>query len=425
MLGSLDYDPLGSLNERRLRAVAIFGIFYILLLLLIHLQHAHSVTADVDTRGACLSCRGQRRIINGIELIHQFPPEERDALAQDGAATMDSVGLLERIEKSSTRLLGFVLAAPPLWKGEAKGLVLFVHGCGRSARDFWDAGPGCTICHGLPEEKKMVSETLHAKYIAVAVSSPSRGSECWDTQTAAHRDLVSKAIEEWKNEVSLGRDIPLFAYGLSSGAIFATSLPRTSNITALAAQASEGAPIGETLSQLQEDHADIPPLVLVTSERDSLKGQKESEKNRRILRNNVVQTRTLKIRSRPIDPHFFSTRIQGFPKNTSERLVSILEVNGFMDSQGYLTKDPRSSAWRPVVLKKLPTLGPLDDRSPIVEELNVAWAAREANADFMPDILRFFDEARIQRWGLNDSQHFGPTRRYHRPWFTSRLRLKS
>jgi len=51
------------------------------------------------------------------------------------------------------------------------GLMLFCHGCVHRATDFYDAGPGCPSCIGLPVERTLVAAALARGFVTVAVSS--------------------------------------------------------------------------------------------------------------------------------------------------------------------------------------------------------------------------------------------------------------
>jgi len=419
------YEALwpAALRDARLRALAFLGVGFGLVLVFIQFQPRDEPGVDIDVRHACKTCRGQVRTIHGMEIIHQFPPGAGDVerVEPDAAAQSKQVSLVDRIEEVSSRISDWIFGKRALWAGETMGVIVFANGCGRSARDFWDSGPGCINCHGLPEEKRMIQSALDHGYTAIAISSPGRGRACWDTQRWDHTEKVAGAVRQWVNDHRLDRDIPFFAYGISSGASFVQLLPRSMNITAIATQ---GAAIHSALELSNTLGSSYPSMAFLQTEQDSDKGREDAE-GVRLLRKNHISVRTFNQNAQPVDPHFFSHRIDGFEEKVSEELVRILEKSGFIDSQGFLTKDPRKSLWRTVVWKEMPTLVEQDtlvpDRSPIVEELNVAWAAREANADYMPQILQFFTEAINASRGDAPGKKYGVRRRLVSPRFSFRL----
>ena len=120
--------------------------------------------------------------------------------------------------------------------------MLFCHGCVHRATDFYDAGPGCPKCIGLPVERTLVAAALARGFVTVAVSSegtsppplptvaPTRvptvqslppslsgagRSFCW----APDRDLprVRAALSHVRAARGLPPALPLVVLGASSG----------------------------------------------------------------------------------------------------------------------------------------------------------------------------------------------------------------
>ena len=91
------------------------------------------------------------------------------------------------------------------------GVLLAMHGCGHSARDFWTSSETCPGCYGLPIGLTTTKEALSRGYVFASFSS-SGPNGCW----SKYADLM--ALHEVMDllRIKFPR-LPLYLYGVSSG----------------------------------------------------------------------------------------------------------------------------------------------------------------------------------------------------------------
>ena len=99
----------------------------------------------------------------------------------------------------------------------------------------------------------------------------------------------------------------------------------------------------------------------------------------------------------PLEENFFSDRISNLSPAVSSALVATLQECNLLDESKYLLQDPRVTDWR-VCLQRNDSLWMSiaatqdsleSDRSPISEELNVAYAMHELTANPISDMINF------------------------------------
>jgi hypothetical protein len=282
-----------------------------------------------------------------------------------------------------------------VWQAPDKvdGILFLAHGCNHNAQDFWEKSEGCPSCIGLPEETKMVNFALENNYFVVAVSSLER---CWDIPQDSLRVLEVIRVIRKTHKLS---DVPLFAIGVSSGGAFVARLPLFApQVAAVAIQIMAARPASLLLEMPL-----YPPSIWICMEKDlhTLAAVRHATT---VLRSRGRYAEMVVAPALPITPHFFSDRIPNFPRPhidastatvLSAKIHSRLRSAGMLDRDGLLLEDPRQTAWRDALRDLLET-GQLlrdtleADKSPISEELNVAFAGHEITADFMRETMQFF-----------------------------------
>ena len=163
-----------------------------------------------------------------------------------------------------------------------------------------------------------------------------------------------------------------------------------------------------------------PPVVFSHMSRDALVGALVDE-SRAFLDAAGVPTRVTELAPQPVDDLFFHRRVvraadaegdgDKGPGATepairvadSEAMAAALRDGGFLDSEGFLKRDPRSSEWRDALVKRgaAPSFDSLvPDKSATSEALNVAFAAHELSSDRFDEDVRWLEERTAERRGV-------------------------
>lgn len=293
---------------------------------------------------------------------------------------------------------------PPL---KAAGIVFLFHGCQHSAGDFWEAGPGCPNCLGLPEERAIVASAHENSYVAVAISSWDRlHSRCWRLQDVQPSLVV---VDTMRKRLGLDRT-PAFALGASSGGGFTGMLASRAPSGTFTAVSSQIMPVSDHFFAGGGAPSDIA-LELVSMPRDFMTEQ--------YVQSNVATAISLglKVSARhclplPVTPTLFSDRARTYPGDAADHassfsrislaasveIAAVLEAEGFLDTRTKeLLEDPRQSEWRDVLATKGSSLIrnlPMEpDASALSEIMNVAWAQHEFCATDIQKTFDFFHAA--------------------------------
>lgn len=267
---------------------------------------------------------------------------------------------------------------------ESPVAILFLaHGCSHSATDFWPPTPKAPKALGLPEEVRLVRAALSVRLAVIAISSSDRDVRCWDFESDGPR--VKDALTAFRAARSELRGLPLVAMGASSGGAFVLQLPALVPVAAVVSQIMAIPP--HLLPQ------PMPPTLFVHMPRDR-RTASLVHKCVHHLKQQGVAADQLEIAPQRPTADFFLQRIVRIDASTARSLHGALQKGGLLDDQGYLSDDPRRTAWREAVssqrglLARLPgpgAGGPPDslvsDQSAVSEALNVAWAAHEIVSD--------------------------------------------
>lgn len=125
-----------------------------------------------------------------------------------------------------------------------RAVLIALHGCGHGALDWSPRTTACPACVGLPEEMEIVRNCLSAGISVIAPSSENRLTKCWEEGDGPRiAGLVNAVIHArgWSN-------VPLHAFGASSGGFMATKLTEFLKLDGIVVQIA-------TLGNLQHDDA--------------------------------------------------------------------------------------------------------------------------------------------------------------------------
>jgi hypothetical protein len=324
------------------------------------------------------------------------------------------------------------------------GFIIFAHGCGHSALDWWPTTSSCTRCRPLPAELMLVDKAIQANLVAIAVSSPNRKHKCWHMSDKAHvlavlqhvKGLVSAKIGAGEAIVTQHKDpatvtlssntlttasnnnilphvnqLPLFVFGVSSGGGIAAAiaeeaaLDRSLHVGAVALQISY-------LHQITVSSA-LSPILFDYMKKDFRMSMS--------IRESLVELAAVKVPTHSVVMQHLPllTALQQYgpymlPSSSPEQqngniisplltpqqqqvFVDAMRARELLSVDGYLVEDPRHShkAWHTVAREALPTIVPaLDtltaDVSPISEVMNIAFASHEISAQHVDEMLQWF-----------------------------------
>ena len=266
-----------------------------------------------------------------------------------------------------------------------RGVLLALHGCKHSAKDFFANNTKCTECRGLAQEMAITRTALSRRFVVIAISS---FGTCWSRDVDGPR--VDEVLETFFSDDAL-KDLPLYAFGASSGGSFVSELPFITHVTQIAGLIIQIAP-GPRLSEMTptSDLARYPPTVFSHMPRDERTAEfvKASIEDLRFAGVKVLES---KLNPRAITPQYFYKESFGKISTTeSEALRGSLKSFNLIDKDDLLTEDPR--AFDTIHVDMLATHAPawdtmLPDMSDVRELLNVAHATHELSAqDFAANL---------------------------------------
>lgn len=381
---------------------------------------------------ATASLSGGRRALHKPWVMSALPDDRR---SEQGAVTYDKF-----TESANDYPIELVWQRPRRAdNAKPKGIVFFAHGCHHQGTDFFPKSTRCPSCVGLPEETKLTAKALKRGYVVVAVSS---SGTCWSTQHDAPR--VAKALGRVTKMNKDLTDMPVFAFGASSGGAFVAGLPFFTKVDGVVAQISGvgfprdprdhqsyfenpsalgeevrksvAAALGGIGAGVSTPSSVYPPVVFSHMSKDALVGALVDE-SREFLTQAGVATKVSELNPLVIDDAFFHRRVvkvvdaEGDVQTGAEtsgvtepvirvaesaQMVNELKTNGFLDSEGFLKQDPRLSNWRELAgLKRHASLfgdALVPDKSAVAEVLNVAFAAHELSADGFDENVKWLEE---------------------------------
>ncbi|PXF46841.1 hypothetical protein BWQ96_03370 [Gracilariopsis chorda] len=279
-----------------------------------------------------------------------------------------------------------------------QGTVLLIHGCSHSATDWFPASPGCRDCIGLPEEMRIVYISLLSGYSVVSVSSTDRKRKCWHTHPEARLgsdyQRVDSALLEAKNLGVHDSSKPLFVLGVSSGGLFASSLPLRFYVDGVISIVSSSV-VSLWTDEFFSSHAIYTPHVFThMAYRDGRTAQMVASSISKLQRMGVPCI-DFKVDPKAVTPEFLTDALSHLNRTVASEIVAALNAAGHLDSVWRLISDPRGSSWRKALQHMRFQTGDtlVADASPLSEEMNRAWAGHEITSEYYAESLHFLEQS--------------------------------
>lgn len=280
--------------------------------------------------------------------------------------------------------------------GTLVGTVLMLHGCSHSATDFFPPGEQCAQCIGLPEELRMTRIALERGYGVIAVSSTNRVRKCWSTHPEASDgpdyDRVSTALREAEARKVYSPHLPLFAVGISSGGLFATSLPLRFRVTGVNSIVSSAVCLfwGDTGDKLRSSYPAHVFTHMSTRDKGTARKVQDAMK---ILTTLGTPSIEFNVSPTPVTARYLREAVPRWNTSLILQVISALRQGGHLDTEFRLQSDPRHSYWRPSVQHLDTELGDSfrADGSALSEELNRAWGAHEITSEHFTGAIDFLE----------------------------------
>lgn len=207
---------------------------------------------------------------------------------------------------------------------------------------------------------------------------------------------VAKSIKYMWKFLNLPSPTLTFLLGASSGGSFAFEFAYYSktlysiDISGVCVQISSGG------RHATEYHI---PVIFIHMPRDSRTANAVSKSYHAL---STAQVCTEEKQSHPkslLAGDFFYHHGQALSEEDSKLFTEALNKAGYLDTQGFLLEDPRTSNWREIALKSIPHIVPLRDslqadQSPISELMSVAWASHEITDEYIDDVINFFERCK-------------------------------
>lgn len=293
--------------------------------------------------------------------------------------------------------VNFVWQIPP----NAKAILFFAHGGHEDALRYFDPGPKCQHCYGLPEDRTAVLEALRRGYAVIVVKSLSVG---WDTEEDLR--IVTKIIKEWTNEHSL-EGLPLAAWGFSAGTYLASALPFSLPMRAVVLMCGDGVVVFEEMATPDLFPPTLFAYMPVDFDIPSLNLTGKRLKAMAILAERGVKVYDTPCRPKPISPLFFTERILCMSDEMSHRVFAAYQDAGWVDSNGYLTKstwvdDWESVLWEARALPFCTALGDLCLAAHVGEELQMAFAEHSFTSAANDVIFPWLDSTILSSYSGED-----------------------
>ncbi|XP_018632481.2 uncharacterized protein [Nicotiana tomentosiformis] len=259
-----------------------------------------------------------------------------------------------------------------------KAILFLAHGCNGKAANFWDRSPKCPNCAGLPEERLIVLNALARRFAVLAVTSAGR---CWSFEE--ERLIVKDIIEWWIMKQKL-LNLPLVALGASSGGYFVSSLATDLRFSSIAIMIAEG-----LFGQM-----DIPknysPTLFVHMPKDERR-RRRIQRYLTLLKGKGIDVAEVKCMEFALSSNLLADRIPGLDLATSEKLYSLFQQKGFIDTKGFMRNDGRAIQWKAALKEREIILPDKSIANHIQEEMNLAFAYHEMTSLQSEQIFNWFE----------------------------------
>lgn len=101
--------------------------------------------------------------------------------------------------------------------GTDSPVLVWFHGCGHSALNFFPKGANCQACQGLPEDMGIARAAAANGYNILAVSAADKESLCWAYDD---KPAIEAVLGIFSKQLGVAASAPRFGFGGSSGAAF-------------------------------------------------------------------------------------------------------------------------------------------------------------------------------------------------------------
>ncbi|CAM6128271.1 unnamed protein product [Calypogeia fissa] len=265
---------------------------------------------------------------------------------------------------------------------EPKAVLYMAHGRAMEAMQFFDPGSNCEQCYGMPEPRVAVLESLQRQYAVISVTG---FEEDWQ--------VLSTIVKEWMAHHSLDR-LPVVAWGHSQGTATIMALTQGLSIRAIVFMCGLG--IFDVATPRT-----FPPTFFAYMPRDALVPRLNYthmiEGRMAELKAQGVQVSNSQCWPKPISPLSFTQRIRCMSEEKSQMIYAAMEAAGWLDSRGYLMKDPYSENLESVLVEAnaLPYCavmsGDICLMAHVKMQLNTAYGAHSFTNDANDLIFRWLD----------------------------------
>ena len=258
----------------------------------------------------------------------------------------------------------------------AKGLVVFLHGCSRSAFGGWPKSAGNKFL-GMPEDVGRTKQCLASGY-AILYLSPKASSGCFSHTDG---DNVVKSINQVRSSLGL-QGKPLYLGGCSAGGGLIQRLVASGSIRCdgmFNESSTSGVPSNKTPASLW--------TVLSTA-----KEKAAADGHAQELRHFGKPAAVLVSGKRVITPDFFYNQFASISLENSKRIATSLRSSGLIDAGGNIVKDPKNPReWYSKLQKdvKIPETSEKFWDSGIVQEMMTAYAVHDAVSCYMTTFLKW------------------------------------
>jgi len=325
--------------------------------------------------------------------------------------------IVKVVDRTTEIVYATPTVATSLGETGVHGIALLLHGCSHSALKFFSKSNSCSACIGLSEEL-LITKTLLKQHslVVLAVSSQDRTSGCWSMKDVVHiQDALQFVHDDIVSETfHVNANLPVFAFGASSGGRFAAQLAVRKIVDAAMVGVMS---LGQELTRRWSEMDKKPPIYLAPMPRDmqtldstkrdfaimsQASDSNESSPNKHkkdLLKSKSVILDTTTCVALPVTSSYLHQRVSHMTIEMADLIVAALKSTGHLDSTtGYLLKDPTKLNWRDILKARCERQGCLESQalgpgvSPLAKALHRCWAFHEYCSEATSKALHFFQQ---------------------------------
>ncbi|AGE56622.1 hypothetical protein ATCVNEJV2_418L [Acanthocystis turfacea Chlorella virus NE-JV-2] len=259
----------------------------------------------------------------------------------------------------------------------AKGLVVFLHGCSRTAFGGWPMSSGSKF-FGMPEDVGRTKQCLANGY-AILYLSPAAATGCFSAKTDANTAI--KSINQVRSSLGL-QGKPLYLGGCSAGGGMIQRLVADGSIQC-------NGMFNESATSADPSRKTPASLWTVLS----TPGEKaRAEGHVKAMKGFGIPAAVLVSGKRVITPDYFYNQYASISMENSKKIAASLRSSGLIDANGNIVKDPKQPREWFMKLQKdvrIPETSAKFWNSGIVQELMTAYAVHDAVSCYMTTFLKW------------------------------------